>query len=300
VTRIKGLLIALILLGATMSALSPYFLTPSNLLGLTRHLAEIGLIACGMTFIIATGGIDLSVGSLLGLCCITLGYVWQSWGPVPGFAFCLLAGLIGGFLNSTLVARYHLPPLIVTLATMALFRGLAMVISKAQPISQFPSAFAWLGQGDLLALPTQLWVWILIALITFLLAHHTPFGRQVTAIGTNLQAATIAALPVARIQTALYIGTGFLCALAAIIFTSRVATAKADAGLGLELEVITAVVLGGTPITGGRCNLLGTCIGVLILGIVRNGLSLGGISTVWQAMLMGSILIITAIANRRF
>ena len=109
----------------------------------------------------------------------------------------------------------------------------------------------------------------------------------------------VAALSVSRIQTVLYMGTGFLCGISAIIFTSRVATAKADAGLGLELEVITAVVLGGTPITGGRSNIIGTCIGVLILGIVRNGLSLGGISTVWQAMLLGTILIITAIANRR-
>ena len=283
-----------------MSALSPYFLTPDNLLGLTRHLAEIGLIACGMTFVIATGGIDLSVGSLLGLCCISLGYSWQLWGPIPALVLCILTGLIGGLLNGSLVARYHLPPLIVTLATMAFFRGLAMVISKAQPISQFPSTFGWLGQGDLLVLPTQLWVWILIALITFYLAHHTLFGRQTTAIGNNQQAATIAALPVAKIQATLYTGTGFLCALAAIIFTSRVATAKADAGLGLELEVITAVVLGGTPITGGRSNIIGTCIGVLILGIVRNGLSLAGISTVWQAMLLGTILIITAIANHRY
>jgi len=282
-----------------MSVLSPYFLTPDNLLGLTRHLAEIGLIACGMTFIIATGGIDLSVGSLLGLCCIALGYAWQFWGPIPALSLCLLTGLTGGALNGTLIARAHLSPLIVTLATMAFFRGLAMVISKAQPISQFPPSFAWLGQGDLLTLPTQLWIWIFIALLTLFVALCTPFGRHVTAIGNNLRAALVAALLVSRIQTALYTGTGLLCAISAIIFTSRVATAKADAGLGMELEVITAVVLGGTPITGGRSNILGTCIGVLILGMVRNGLSLGGISTVWQAMLLGSILIITAIANRR-
>ena len=298
-TRLKGLFIVLILLGACMSALSPYFLTIDNLLGLTRHLAEIGLIACGMTLIIATGGIDLSVGSLLGLCSIILGYTWQPGGPVPALILAMLTGLLGGGLNSLFITRYSLPPLIVTLATMALFRGIAMVISKAQPISGFPRVFGWLGQGDLLALPAQLYVWIFIVLFTFYIANRTPLGRMVTALGNSPRAAAVAALPITRILTTLYTGTGLFCALAAIIFTARVATAKADAGMGLELEIITAVVLGGTPITGGRSNIIGTCIGVLILGMIRNGLSLAGISTVWQAMLTGSILIIAAITNRR-
>lgn len=295
----RGLLIVLIVIGACMSALSPYFLTPNNLLGLTRHLVEIGIIACGLTLIIATGGIDLSVGSLLGLCSIVLGYTWQFWGPAPALLLAILTGILGGGLNTCFITRYNLPPLIVTLATMALFRGLAMVVSKAQPVSGFPQTFGFLGQGNIFGFPAQLYIWLAIIIVTLYLSNQTPFGRQVTALGNNPRAAIVAALPIPRIQTLLYTGTGFLCAVAAIVFTSRVATAKADAGIGLELEAITAVVLGGTPITGGRSNIVGTFIGVLILGIIRNGLSLAGISTVWQAMLTGVILITAAIVNRR-
>jgi len=294
-----GLLGGLVLLAGTMALLSPIFWEPENLLGLSRHLTEKGIIACGMTLIIMTGGIDLSVGSLLALVGIVLGYTWQSWGLLPALGIGLGVGVAGGAMNGLLITGWNLPPLVVTLATMALFRGIAMVISRAQPVSSFPEAFAQLGQGYLGPIPVQLFIWVFVVAITFLVKERTPVGRYATAIGDSERAAFFAVLPLRRVKLWLYSAMGLLTALGAIIYTSRVSTAKADAGQGWELEVITAVVLGGTQISGGRGTVLGTFLGGLILGVVRNGLTLAGVSEEWQYMVTGSLLIATAVANER-
>jgi rhamnose transport system permease protein len=284
-----------------MGFLSPdfSFWDAENLLGFPRHLAEKGIMACGMTLIIMTGGIDLSVGSLVGLAGIALGYTWLSWGLLPGVGMALLVGGMGGLINGLLITRWALPPLVVTLATMALYRGVAMIISRAQPVSNFPQAFGWWGQGYLGPIPAQFLVWALTVVLFFLIVERTPVGRYATAIGDNERAALFAALPVRRIKLWLYLASGLLCSVGAILYTSRVSTAKADAGLGWELEIITAVILGGTQITGGRGTILGTFLGVMILGVVRNGLTLMGMKEEWQFMMAGIILIVTAIANER-
>ena len=297
--REGGLALALGGLVLVMSIISPYFLTGDNLLGMSRHLAEVGIIACGMTLVIVSGGIDLSVGSLLGLCGIALGYGYQAGGLGPGLVAALATGLVGGGLNGLLVSRWRLPPLIVTLATMALFRGAAMTISQAQPVSDFPEGFGWIGQGDLFGLPFQLCVWLAVLGLTTLVIRRTRAGRRIRAIGDSERAARFAALAVERVVFGLYAACGLLCAVSGIVFTARVSTARADAGLGLELEVITAVVLGGTRITGGQGSIVGSFLGVLILGVVRNGFTLAGVSSVWQAMLAGAILIGTAVLNQR-
>ena len=173
-----------------------------------------------------------------------------------------------------------------------------MIISRAQPVSDFPEWFAWIGQGNAGPLPTQLVVWLVVLAVTAVLVEFTAAGRYVMAVGNNERAATFAALPVGTVKFLLYAGTGVLSAIAAIVFTSRVSTAKADAGAGLELEVITAVVLGGTAITGGRGSVIGSFLGVLILGVLRNGLSLRDISSVYQTILAGVILIATSILNQ--
>lgn len=275
------------------------FWDAENLLGFPRHLAEKGIIACGMTLIIMTGGIDLSVGSLLGLAGIALGYAWLSWGLLPGLGMALLVGSVGGLINGLLITQWVLPPLVVTLATMALYRGVAMIISRAQPVSNFPESFGWWGQGYLGPIPVQFFVWMLTLVLFFLIVERTTVGRYSTAIGDNERAALFAALPVRRIKLWLYSASGLLCAVGAILYTSRVSTAKADAGLGWELEIITSVMLGGTQITGGPGTILGTFLGVLILGVVRNGLTLMGMKEQWQFMMAGIILIVTAIANER-
>jgi rhamnose transport system permease protein len=299
VPREAVLLAALLVVGLAMSLVSPHFLKGANLLELTRHLAETGMIACGMTFVIMTAGIDLSVGSLLGLSGIVLGYAWHAWGAGIAVPLAFAVGLGGGLLNGGLITACRLPPLVVTLATMALFRGLAMVISRARPVSDFPAWFAVLGQGRIGPVPMQLVVWVILVVAADLLIRRTVVGRYATAVGANEHAARFAAVPVRAVKIGVYAATGLLSAVAAMVFASRVSTAKADAGLGLELEVIAAVVLGGTQITGGRGTALGTFIAVLILGFVRNGLSLAGVPAVWQVMLSGTILIAAGIGNER-
>ncbi|MGI8907973.1 MAG: ABC transporter permease [Candidatus Sumerlaeaceae bacterium] len=297
------LLLVLAVQVIVLGKLSPYFLDTTNLLELSTHLAEAGLIACGMTLVIMTGGIDLSVGSLLGLSGIVLGYTWKPLGPAGAVLAAFTTGLIGGMLNGALVVAGKLPPLVVTLGTMALFRGIAMVISKAQPVSDFPDTFAWWGQGAFavggIDIPVQLAIWVALMLIFVMVVDRTVVGRYLTAIGDNELAARYAALPANRVKFAAYLSTGLLSAFAAIIFTSRVSTAKADAGQNLELEVITAVVLGGTAITGGRGTVLGSFLGVLILGLLRNGLSLAGVPSVYQTISAGVLLISVSILNER-
>jgi len=298
--RQLALLVLLALLVGTMAFLSEFFLSASNLLGMTRHLTEVGIIATGMTLIIMAGGIDLSVGSLLALCGIVLGYAWQEWGVgLPGsIGLAFAVGGAGGALNGVLVTRGGFPPLVTTLGTMALFRGLALRISEAQPVSGFPAWFEWIGQGYVGPVPAQTLAWGAVALAVGAIVARTPIGPFTRAIGDNKRAARFAAVPVASLELGLYTATGLLTALAALISTARFSTARADAGAGLELEVITAVVLGGTAITGGRGSLLGTLLGVLILGVARNGLTLAGVEQEWRSMMTGTILIVAAIVDR--
>ena len=298
--RHLALLGVLAVLATTMAFLSEHFLSAANLLGMTRHLAEMGIVACGMTLIIMTGGIDLSVGSLLALCSIVLGYAAQEWGlGLPAaVALALAVGAGGGALNGALVTRGGFPPLVATLGTMALFRGVALRISEARPVSGFPAAFEWLGQGHVGPVPVQTVVWAAVALATGAMVVRTPIGPFTRAIGDNARAARFAALPVSGVTLGLYTATGLLTALAALISTARFSTARADAGAGLELEVIAAVVLGGTAITGGRGSVLGTVLGVLILGVARNGLTLLGVEQEWRSMMTGTILIAAAISDQ--
>jgi rhamnose transport system permease protein len=289
------LLIQMFVLGR----ISPHFVEPQNLLDMSTHLAEAGIIAVGMTFIIMTGGIDLSVGSLLALCGIAFGYLVKPMGLWPAAGAAIVTGLIGGSINGGLVALGRLPSLVVTLGTMALFRGAAMVISQGRPASGFPEGFSEIGRGEFAGMPVQLLLWIALTLVGMIIADRSRVGRYVIAVGDNVTAARYAALPERTVTMALYVATGLLTALAALVFTARVSTAKADAGVGLELEVITAVVLGGTAITGGRGTVLGTFLGVLILGFLRSGLSFAGVSTVYQTILSGAILIIVSIINQR-
>lgn len=289
------LIIQMIVLGR----MSPHFLEPRNLLDLSTHLAETGIIALGMTFIIMTGGIDLSVGSLLALCGITFGYLVGPLGVPAAAVGALAMGAFGGLINGGLVAIGRLPALVVTLGTMALFRGVAMVISQGQPVSNFPEGFSWLGRGEWQGIPVQLFIWVGLTILAMVIVDRSRAGRYVVAIGDSPTAARYAALPERSITLSLYVATGLLVALAALIFTARVSTAKADAGMGMELSVITAVVLGGTAITGGRGTIMGTFLGVLILGLLRNGLSFAGVPTVYQAILAGAILIVVSIINQR-
>jgi len=241
-----------------------------------RHSCEIGLLALALTPIILTAGIDLSVGSLLGLCAIVFGKLWHDAGmSIPlAAAGALVAGALGGGLNAVLITWLRLPPLIVTLGTYSLFRGLAEAITQgAVTYTDFPASFLFLGQERWLGLPTQAWIFLAVAVLMGLLVHRTTFGRSFRAIGFSPEGARYAGLPVERRLAMVYLIAGVVSALAALIYTARLGQAKADAGTGYELFAITAVVLGGTSIFGGVGSVTGTLLGVAAIAVLKNGLA---------------------------
>jgi ribose/xylose/arabinose/galactoside ABC-type transport system permease subunit len=241
-----------------------------------RHSCEIGLLALALTPVILTAGIDLSVGSLLGLCAILFGSFWHDLGfSIPlAAALTLACGAVGGGINATLITKLRLPPLIVTLGTFSLFRGLAEAITRgAVTYTDFPAGFLFLGQERFLGLPTQAWLFALIAIAMTLLVHRTVFGRSFRTIGFSPEGARYAGLPVNRRLALAYVLAGLISAVAGIIYTARLGQAKSDAGLGYELFAITAVVLGGTSIFGGTGSVYGTLLGVAAIAVLRSGLA---------------------------
>jgi len=282
------------------------FLTIDNLLNQGRLMTEIGLIALPMTFIIITGGIDLSVGSIVGLCAILLGVFWKNFDlPLP-LAICLslLVGAAAGFFNGLLITRLKVPPLIMTIATLALYRGLAEGISQAHSVRGYPEWFYVLGQGDVLGVPTQLLVLVILFVIAGVALDRTTFGRTLYAIGANETAARFSALSVDRVKLIVYTLSGLASGLAAIVLVSRVTTTRMDMGMGYELDVIAAVVLGGTSIFGGSGTIWGTAIGLTMIQLLKNGLALTGVKGDATIVVIGvalilSVLIASSLQRRR-
>jgi rhamnose transport system permease protein len=259
-------------------------------------------VAIAMTFVIATGGIDLSVGSILGLTAILTGVLWQWVGlPLPiAIVGAVLAGTFGGFVNGLIITRFGVPPLIATLATLALYRGLAEGISQARSVRGYPDWFYVLGQGELAGVPTQIWILLLAALAAAVILGFSSWGRAVYAIGSNEVAARFSGLPIDGTKLAVYTVSGFAAAVAGVIFVSRVSTTRSDMGTGLELDAITAVVLGGTSIFGGRGTIVGTVIGLCLIQALKNGLSLAGIKGDGTIMLIGAVLILAILVSNIF
>ena len=275
------------------------FLTVDNLLQQGRFMAEVGLIAIPMTYIIITGGIDLSVGSILGLTAIVLGWTWQELGFPLELAIItgIISGTVAGFVNGLFIVRVGVPPLIMTLATLALYRGLAEGISEARSARGYPEWFFQLGQGEFLGIPTQLWLLIIAVIIFAIVLARTRLGRALYAIGNNETGARFSGLTVNRHLLFIYTFSGFMSAVAGYIFVSRVSTTRSDMGTGIELDVIAAVVLGGTSIFGGTGSIPGTIIGVVLIQLLKNGLVLTGVTSDATIVVIGSVLIFAILVN---
>jgi rhamnose transport system permease protein len=276
------------------------FGTLDNNFDILRHSVEIGLLALAMTPIILTGGIDLSVGSLLGLCAILFGKLWRDAGlsPLTAGACTLAIGALAGGLNASLITWLRLPPLIVTLGTYSLFRGLAEAITRgADTFTNFPASFLFLGQERWLGLPAQAWIFVLVATAIWLLVHRTTYGRSFRTIGFSPEGARYAGLPVPQRIASVYVLAGVIAALAAIIYTARLGQAKADAGTGYELFAITAVVLGGTSIFGGVGTVHGTLLGVAAIAVLNNGLVHARQPREVAGMLTGALLLLALSGN---
>jgi rhamnose transport system permease protein len=287
------LLIALIVLGG----LNNRFLTLDNLLNQGRLTTEVGLIALPMTFIIITGGIDLSVGSIVGLCAILLGYSWKNFGfPLPlAIGLSLLVGAAAGFLNGIVITRVKVPPLIMTIATLALYRGLAEGISQARSVRGYPEWFYFIGQENLFGVPAQLWLLLIAIVVSAIVLDRTIFGRTLYAIGSNETAARFSGLPVDRVKLIIYSLSGLLAGLSACVLVSRVTTTRSDMGIGYELDVIAAVVLGGTSIFGGVGTIWGTVVGLAMIQLLKNGLALTGVKGDATIVVIGTVLILSTL-----
>ncbi|MCC6427680.1 MAG: ABC transporter permease [Phycisphaerales bacterium] len=268
------LLIATLAIAAWLDGPDGAFISPATQLELSTHIFDLAILALPMTLIIITGGIDLSVGSTMALSAVTLGMLYEAGTPIwiAGFV-AIIVGTLAGAINGIFVARVGVHPLIVTLASMALYRGLAEGISLARPISGFPDGLQRLGGGTFAGVPISGMIFAAAAIGCMLLTARTVAGRWIYGIGDNERAASYAGIPIARTKLWLYSLSGTAAGVAALIAVGRRNTAKADIGSGIELEVITAVVLGGTSIFGGRGGILGTILGVALIHEVREFVS---------------------------
>ena len=285
--------VTLIVLFVGLAIASPHFLTQTNLSSVARQTAVINIMALGMTLIIISGGIDLSVGSILGMSGFFGALAMESGMPiVAGVAVGVMTGLLGGFLNGFMITTLRIAPFIVTLGTLGIYRGITLIKSNGLPVHKLPAGFSFLGEGNLLGVPFVLWILLLCAVIMHVVLEHTKLGRYAFSIGSNEHAAFYAGIPVGFHLTAVYAIGGMLTGLAGMIEASRLMTGQPTAGQGYELQAIAAVVIGGGSLRGGEGSVLGTLIGAFIMGLLSNGSDLLGISPYLQQAIIGGVIIL--------
>jgi ribose/xylose/arabinose/galactoside ABC-type transport system permease subunit len=308
-------LIFLLLLMAVFWALSPRFLSSLNLFNVMRQVSVYGLLAVGMTFVILTRGIDLSVGSVVafaGLAAAAVakgglasrfavgagadaaGYAW----PLALLA-AILVGIAAGWVQGFAITRLQVPPFVVTLGGMSVFRGLALLLAGGGPISGFDEGYRWAGQGELGPVPVPVAIFLAVAVIAHIVLRYTRYGRRVYAVGGNPEAARLSGLDVDRITLGVYVIMGALAGLGSFVLSARLNSAEAVAGLGYELTVIASVVIGGTSLFGGIGTIFGTVIGTLLIGVLLNGLQLNNVSSYVQQVIIG-VIIVLAVAFDTF
>lgn len=297
--RRSGPLLGLIVLSVALALTTPHFLTVNNILNVLRQVSINALIALGMTFVILTGGIDLSVGSMLALSgALAAGMIHGGVPAALAVALALFAGAAMGAANGVLVARGRLAPFIVTLATMTVYRGLTLVYTDGRPITGLGDAFGVIGRGYLFDIPLPV-LWLGLGFAgSYLLLNSTVFGRHVYAVGGNEEAALHSGVATDRIKIWVYTISGLTAAAGGIILTSRLNSAQPTAGMGYELDAIAAVVLGGTSLSGGRGTLGGTLVGALIIGVLNNGLNLLNVSSFYQQVVKGVVILIAVLLDR--
>ena len=290
---------ALFLLILVMAAFVPGFFTVHNLTNVARQVSINAIIASGMTLIIITGGIDLSVGSLVALTgCVAMLALNATDSDVLGILAGIAVGGLAGAMNGSLVAFLRLPAFVVTLGGLTIFRGLALTITEGQPIVRFEGAYKWLGQGVLLGLPVPVWAMIVVVICIHFLLSRTTFGAHVYAVGGSETAARLSGVRVPLVKFMTYVIGGLLTGLAGMILMARLSSAQPASGEMFELDAIAAVVLGGTSLSGGRGMVWGTLIGALIIGILNNSLNLLGVSSFYQLVAKGLIILLAVFVDQ--
>lgn len=297
-----GPLLALIVLIIFVSILSPSFLSITNLMNLMRQVSINALIAFGMTFVIITGGIDLSVGSVLALSSALMGgMIIGGIDPIIAMIAAVVMGFVLGAVNGLLITKGKLAPFIATLATMTIFRGATLVYTDGQPLTGLGETFIFqfMGRGYFFGIPFPIIITLVAFAILYVLLHKMSFGRKVFSIGGNEKASFISGIKIDKVKIFVYGISGTLSALAGIILTSRLNSAQPTAGTSYEMDAIASVVLGGTSMSGGKGRVFGTLIGALIIGTLNNGLNLLGVSTFYQQIVKGIVIIIAVLLDRR-
>jgi ribose transport system permease protein len=287
-----GTLIGLVLLSAVLWALTPHFLTVANLVNVAQQTSINAIVAVGMTYVILSGGIDLSVGSIVALSGVVLGAVLQAGQPLPvALTMALSVGVACGVANGALISWGYLPPFIVTLGMMSIARGMALVFTEGRPVSGFTESFRSLATGHLGFIPAPVVIMIAVYAMAHLVLTRTTFGRYVYAIGGNEEATRLSGVRVHLHKTLIYGVAGLMSGVAAVILTARLNSAQPIAGMMYELDAIAATVIGGTSLMGGQGTLVGTLIGALIMGVLRNGLNLLGVSSFLQQIVIGAVIV---------
>ena len=291
--RQYGLHIVFGIICLIISLITPQFLTLSNLTIIVTQVSINALLAFGVTFVIITGGIDLSLGSIVAVTGVTSAMLAHpdSYPVLIPIVMGLLAGLLMGAFNGFIITKSKIAPFIVTLGTMTIGRGLALILSDGRPVSNLSDSFNYLGSGTVFGIPFLILIFILVFALCSIILSKTILGRYIYAIGGNEQAARASGINIDRVKLSVYSISGLLAGLAGILLASRITTGQPNAGAGFELDAIAAVVIGGTSTAGGRGTMTGTLIGVLLIGVINNGLDLLNVTSYYQQVVMGIIII---------
>ena len=301
VIRDFGILIIFFVLCVVMSLLSDTFLTAVNLVNIARQASALIITAVGMSFVVLSAGIDLSVGSIIGLCgTLAAGFIGFSHFSTPvAVILALLVGLGVGLTNGVIIAKVNIPPFITTLAMLSIARGISLLYTGGGPIYNLPADFIALGRENLLGIPISVVVMLVIIAFGWFTLSKTTFGRSVYAVGGNEEATRLSGLSTSRIKILIYGISGLAAAVSGVLLSARLASGQPTLGQGNELDAIAAVVLGGTSLFGGRGQLWGTIVGGLILSVLGNGLNLIGVSSFWQLVVKGVVLLVAVMAYER-
>lgn len=296
-----GVFTALLLICISLSILSPNFLTAQNLIIVLRQISINGILAVGVTFVILSGGIDLSLGSVVALTGVVAALYAQSGDHSLPLAIGLgvATGILVGVLNGVIITKGKTAPFIVTLGMMTIVRGLALVVSGGRPVSNLPKSFNHIGGGNFLGIPIPILILGMVVILAGIILNYTKIGRYVYAVGGNENAARASGIAVHKVKIFAYVICSGLAGLAGVILASRITTGQPNAGIAYELDAIAAVVIGGTSLAGGVGKVTGTLIGALMIGVINNGLDLLNISSYYQQIIKGVIIISAVLIDRR-
>ena len=299
--KISGYIIVLAILleTAVFALLAPQFFSFENLVNVALSIAVIGVLAVGMTFVILTGGIDLSIGSIVALGGVVAALVTKQTEFVwLGFAAAIAVGLLGGAFNGAVIAYFKVPPFVVTLALLTIARGLAFILSEGRSIGNLPESFVWFGKASVFGVPLAVLLMLASFAAGWFVLRRTRFGRYVYAVGGNREATFLAGINVKQIEFSVYLLNGFLIGLAAVALASRLGAGVPNSGFQYELDVIAAVVVGGTSLSGGRGSVVSTLFGAIFIGVLNNGLNLANVDPYTQKIVLGAVILLAALADR--